>query len=111
MWALTRQLGYSVASLIEQEHPRVNVGTVISAVREKRRSSRLFALASGARTPAELKNEASAAGAAGSDGCSAALDCQKKNAPVSSRKDAAAPARKRHMGTSQYNRRFGAAFV
>src|SRR5437764_113459 len=71
------------------------------SAREKRFSSRLFGLASGASSGCEASNRdafaARARGALGRAGFSAALVCHKRNAPVRSRKHAAAPARKRAM--------------
>src|SRR6185369_5839398 len=75
------------------------------SAREKRFSSRLWGLASGAcrprlsiwgSAPAER-----ASGGVGSDGPCSACDCQKRNAPVRRRKAAAAPAMRRTMRISE----------
>src|SRR5690349_1946927 len=76
---------------------------------EKRFSSRLLGLASGAVRVPNGAAVGRGCGAFEKSGFSAARDCQNRNAPVSSRKQAAAPAMKRamkhlhHMGDSAWS--------
>ncbi len=72
------------------------------SARLKRFSSRLLGLASGACSGASGSSRLTGRGlgAGGRPGPCSARDCHSRNAPVRSRKQAAAPARKRAMGIS-----------